>query len=87
MSVAEAMGRVNLFFAGAGAPKTKMSALDDSVSLTQDGALVEGPVFTKPQQWRGIDVPEVLMSGHHGKIAKWRSEQAQSRTNEMRPDL
>ncbi len=82
MVIVEAVGRLIPGVLG-----NQMSALDDSFSLTQDGALVEGPVFTKPQQWRGIDVPEVLMSGHHGKIAKWRSEQAQSRTNEMRPDL
>jgi len=63
------------------------SAIDDSFSLTEDGALVEGPVFTKPQEWRGIGVPEVLMSGHHGNIAQWRREQAQLRTDGMRPDL
>lgn len=82
MVIVEAVGRLIPGVLG-----NQISALDDSFSLTDDGALVEGPVFTKPQQWRGIQVPEVLMSGHHGKIAHWRREQAQARTDEMRPDL
>ncbi|MDQ6687357.1 MAG: tRNA (guanosine(37)-N1)-methyltransferase TrmD [Actinomycetota bacterium] len=49
--------------------------------------LLEYPVFTKPAGWRGYDVPEVLRSGDHGKIAAWRHEQSVRRTAERRPDL
>jgi tRNA (guanine37-N1)-methyltransferase len=52
----------------------------------QDG-LLEYPVYTKPPSWRGLDVPEVLRSGDHGKVAAWRHEQAVRRTAERRPDL
>jgi tRNA (guanine37-N1)-methyltransferase len=56
---------------------------DDSHS---DG-LLEGPSYTRPSSWRGLDVPEILLSGDHAKIAGWRREQAQARTRERRPDL
>lgn len=56
---------------------------EDSFS---DG-LLEGPSYTKPRQWRGIDVPEVLLSGDHGKIARWRRDQSLERTRLVRPDL
>lgn len=49
--------------------------------------LLEYPVYTKPPSWRGHDVPEILVSGHHGKIARWRRDQALRRTAERRPDL
>lgn len=52
-----------------------------------DDGLLEYPVYTKPASWRGHDVPEVLLSGHHGAIAQWRREQAEQRTRERRPDL
>ena len=52
----------------------------------QDG-LVEYPSYTKPATWRGLDVPEVLLSGHHGDIARWRDEQSLERTKRNRPDL
>jgi len=51
------------------------------------GGLLEYPVYTKPPSWRGIDVPDVLLSGHHGRIAAWRREQSLQRTRERRPDL
>lgn len=56
---------------------------DDSHS---DG-LLEGPSYTRPPRWRGLDVPEVLLSGDHARIAAWRREQARQRTRERRPDL
>jgi len=56
---------------------------EDSFS---DG-LLEGPSFTKPRQWRGIDAPEVLLSGDHGKIARWRRDQSLKRTQRVRPEL
>lgn len=49
--------------------------------------LLEYPVYTKPASWRGLDVPAVLLSGHHGEVAKWRAEQSLQRTRERRPDL
>lgn len=51
------------------------------------GGLLEGPAYTKPPSWRGLDVPEVLTSGNHAAIARWRREQALRRTALRRPDL
>jgi len=62
------------------------SADDDSFATGQDG-LLEGPVYTKPPQWRGLAVPEVLLSGHHAAIDAWRREQAVERTRRVRPEL
>jgi tRNA (guanine37-N1)-methyltransferase len=62
------------------------SALDDSFAAGPDG-LLEGPAYTKPASWRGLDVPEVLLSGNHGAIARWRAERSKERTSERRPDL
>jgi tRNA (guanine37-N1)-methyltransferase len=56
---------------------------DDSHS----NGLLEGPSYTRPPSWRGFDVPEVLLSGDHAKIAAWRHEQGLQRTGERRPDL
>lgn len=63
------------------------SVVDDSFAPGAMESLVEGPVFTKPPSWRGLEVPEVLRSGHHGRIASWRTEQARARTRQRRPDL
>jgi tRNA (guanine37-N1)-methyltransferase len=52
-----------------------------------EAGLLEYPVYTKPPSWRGLDVPEVLFSGHHGEIARWRRDQALRRTAQRRPDL
>ena len=49
--------------------------------------LLEYPQYTRPAEFRGMKVPEVLLSGNHAQIAQWRSEQAHLRTNERRPDL
>ncbi|WP_428961464.1 tRNA (guanosine(37)-N1)-methyltransferase TrmD [Micromonospora fluostatini] len=49
--------------------------------------LLEGPVYTKPPSWRGLDVPEVLRSGDHGRIARWRRDEAVLRTAVRRPDM
>jgi tRNA (guanine37-N1)-methyltransferase len=49
--------------------------------------LLEAPIYTKPPSWRGHDVPEVLRSGDHGKIARWRREEGLLRTAARRPDL
>ena len=62
------------------------SLIEESYGADNEG-LLEGPVYTKPSSWRGLDVPEVLLSGHHEKIAAWRREQAIKRTRARRPDL
>ncbi|NCX64455.1 MAG: tRNA (guanosine(37)-N1)-methyltransferase TrmD [Actinobacteria bacterium] len=49
--------------------------------------LLEAPSFTKPQSWRGLEVPEMLLSGHHAEIEKWRKAQSLERTKQNRPDL
>jgi tRNA (guanine37-N1)-methyltransferase len=59
------------------------SALTDSF---QDG-LIAPPVYTRPAEYNGWKVPDVLMSGHEAKIRQWREEQAQERTRKRRPDL
>jgi tRNA (guanine37-N1)-methyltransferase len=61
----------------------EQSAADDSFS---DG-LLEAPQYTRPAEFRGAKVPEVLLSGNHAEIAAWRKEQAKKRTKENRPDL
>jgi tRNA (guanine37-N1)-methyltransferase len=62
------------------------SLIEESHGAKHEG-LLEGPVYTKPPSWRGLDVPEVLVSGHHERIAAWRREQALERTRVRRPDL
>jgi tRNA (guanine37-N1)-methyltransferase len=52
----------------------------------EDG-LLEYPHYTRPQEWEGRPVPEVLLSGHHDKIRQWRQEQRERVTRERRPDL
>lgn len=49
--------------------------------------LLEHPQYTRPAEWQGLAVPEVLMSGHHGRIADWRRAEAERLTRERRPDL
>jgi len=49
--------------------------------------LLEGPSYTRPPSWRGLDVPDVLLSGDHSRIEAWRGEQSLQRTRERRPDL
>jgi len=66
-----------------GALGHEQSAVDDSFN---DG-LLEAPQYTRPAEFRDWKVPEVLLSGNHAEIAKWRKEQAIKRTRENRPDL
>jgi tRNA (guanine37-N1)-methyltransferase len=63
------------------------SARDDSFAAGPMESLLEGPVYTKPAQWRGRGVPEILTSGNHGAIARWRRDQALARTAAHRPEL
>ena len=52
-----------------------------------EGGLLEHPHYTRPPEWEGLPIPEVLMSGNHAKIAAWRREQAERLTRQRRPDL
>lgn len=57
------------------------------VEESHEDGLLEYPSYTKPASWRGRDVPDVLLSGHHARVAEWRHEQQVARTRERRPDL
>jgi tRNA (guanine37-N1)-methyltransferase len=64
--------------------------IGDQAALDEESfgrGLLEYPHYTRPQSWRGMDVPEVLLSGHHAQIRHWREEQAIRATRERRPDL
>jgi tRNA (guanine37-N1)-methyltransferase len=64
--------------------------LGDDESSTEESfgsGLLEYPHYTRPAEYRGMKVPDVLLSGNHAEIAKWRAEQARLRTRERRPDL
>ena len=67
-----------------GALGDERSAQDESFSRPD---LLEAPCYTKPLDFRGMKVPEVLVSGHHERIRQWKEEQAERRTRLMRPDL
>lgn len=54
---------------------------------SHEQGLLEYPSYTKPRSWRGLDVPEVLLSGNHEAIRAWREEQSRERTQRVRPDL
>jgi tRNA (guanine37-N1)-methyltransferase len=59
-------------------------------SLTEEShsdGLLEYPSYTKPSNWRGLEVPEVLLGGNHAEIAKWRKAKALERTAQVRPEL
>src|SRR5207244_12094220 len=66
-----------------GALGHEQSAADDSFSK----GLLEAPQYTRPAEFRGWKVPEVLLSGNHAQIEKWRKEQAVERTKKNRPDI
>jgi tRNA (guanine37-N1)-methyltransferase len=60
---------------------------DSLAEESHTNGLLEAPVYTKPATWRDLDVPDVLRSGDHGRIARWRRDQALARTARRRPDL
>jgi len=62
------------------------SAEQDSFTAALEGRL-ECPWYTRPPEYRGLEIPEVLMSGHHANIEAWRREQSLARTQQRRPDL
>ena len=57
------------------------------VEESHEEGLLEYPIYTKPPVWRGLEVPEILLSGNHGAIAQWRLAQSVERTRAHRPDL
>ncbi len=65
--------------------------LGDDLSAVEESfgpaGLLEAPHYTKPAEFQGLRVPDILLSGNHGKIAEWRQQQALERTRRMRPDL
>ena len=75
-------GLTRLIPGALGAPE---GARDDSFANSH--GLLEGPQYTRPRIYRDMEVPDVLLSGDHGKVAKWRHEQAMLRTLTRRPDL
>jgi len=58
-----------------------------TVEASFQGGLLEYPQYTRPRVWRGLEVPEVLLSGHHARITAWRRAQSEARTQRRRPDL
>ena len=67
-----------------GALGDERSPVDESFA---DPQRLEAPAYTRPVEFRGLLVPEVLISGHHGNIQAWKEEQARARTRQNRPDL
>lgn len=63
------------------------SHADDSFAAGEMADLLEGPVYTRPPVWEGLEVPAVLLSGDHAAVARWRRAQALQRTRAIRPDL
>ena len=64
--------------------------LGEAASLSEESFeddLLEHPQFTRPRTFEGLDIPEVLLSGHHGAVAKWRQARREETTRERRPDL
>ena len=64
--------------------------LGEAESLSEESfenQLLEHPQFTRPRRFEGRDIPEVLLSGHHGEVARWRRSQKETTTRERRPDL
>ena len=78
MAMIEAVGRLVPGVIG------NSASLDEE---SHEGGLLEYPSYTKPAEWRGREVPAVLMGGNHGAIAAWRHEQQLERTRARRPDL
>lgn len=64
-----------------------MGNAESIIEESHSDGLLEYPSYTKPSVWRGLEVPSVLLSGHHAEIEKWRKEQQLQRTRENRPDL
>ena len=66
------------------------SVLGNAESIEDEShsnGLLEHPQYTRPAEWRGLEIPEVLTSGNHGKVEEWRRAQSEALTQERRPDL
>jgi tRNA (guanine37-N1)-methyltransferase len=64
-----------------------LGAEDGAADETFADGLIEHPQYTRPRDFRGMQVPDILLSGNHAAIAKWRLEQRKMRTRARRPDL
>ncbi|MCL4129533.1 UNVERIFIED_CONTAM: hypothetical protein GTU68_030906, partial [Idotea baltica] len=64
-----------------------MGAMQSADDESFEHGLLEHPHYTKPREFEGLNIPEILLSGDHGKIAQWRAEQAKKTTKDRRPDL
>jgi tRNA (guanine37-N1)-methyltransferase len=64
-----------------------MGNAESIVEESHAEGLLEHPAYTRPASWRGLDVPEVLLTGHHANVAAWRRAESERRTRERRPDL
>jgi tRNA (guanine37-N1)-methyltransferase len=60
---------------------------ESTVEESFSSGLLEHPQYTRPAEWNGRTIPDVLMSGHHGKVAQWRQDQSEAITKQRRPDL
>ena len=64
-----------------------MGKAESGMSESFEGGLLEYPQYTRPRAWEGREIPEILLSGDHGRVAKWRRAEAERITRERRPDL
>ena len=64
-----------------------MGAAESAVEESFSAGLLEYPHYTRPAEWQGRRVPDVLLSGHHGAVAAWRQAESEQITRERRPDL
>jgi tRNA (guanine37-N1)-methyltransferase len=64
-----------------------LGGADSLASESFEDGLLEYPQYTKPREWEGRTIPEVLLSGDHKKVAEWRRAEAERATRERRPDL
>jgi tRNA (guanine37-N1)-methyltransferase len=70
--------------------RLRPGVLGNEASIEEESfsrGLLEHPHYTRPQVWEGREIPEILLSGHHAKIAEWRLSRAERLTKERRPDL
>ncbi|HZW07287.1 MAG TPA: hypothetical protein VFF65_09190, partial [Phycisphaerales bacterium] len=70
-----------------GALGHELSAQEDSFAEHKGQRLLDCPHYTRPREWQGLPVPDVLLSGDHGAVDRWRLEQKITRTKARRPDL
>jgi tRNA (guanine37-N1)-methyltransferase len=64
-----------------------MGAEESETEESFEAGLLEYPHYTRPREWEGLAIPDVLLGGNHSEIARWRRSEAQRLTKERRPDL